>query len=245
MPITTLFVQEDAGRKGKKTDALETRHARGTRTPEDMPGPRGAVSVPEGRCLLASAAASLVSSSCGVGSHRRSGWGRGTPVSLCLFTRLAGMLGSETVSKPGDGCPHAPSCLPCGNRARDEPGVPELCRYRALRDLLSQAALAGWSLLPLPESPRDVPALRTSRELREARETSGWSLALALVAGEGHFPPGGPIHLHPALCHGARAHSRRPPWGLEGGQAPVRPCSRLQPTASWGLPVVRLALHCN
>lgn len=105
-----LFVQEDAGRKGKKTDALRRDTREGTRTPEDMPRPRGAVSMPEERCLLASRPLRRWSAApAGSGAHRRSGWGAGgTPVSLCLFTRLAGTAGLRLSQARGDGLPPAP-----------------------------------------------------------------------------------------------------------------------------------------
>lgn len=75
---------------------------------------------------------------------------------------------------------------------------------------------------------------------REARETSGWSPGSGPRRRRGPpgNPTGSPILPPPALCHGAGLAPAGRTEGLEGGQRPVRPCSRLQPTASWGLPVV-------
>lgn len=166
-----LFVQEDAGRKGRKTDALRRDMGEGTWTPGDPPRPRGAVSMPDRGCLLASRPLRLWSAaSAGLGAHRPSVYGaEGTPVSLYLFTRLAGDGRSETFSSPGGRfAPPPQDCLPCENRA----GMGQECLSCAdtepLRDLLSPGGrwLAGaHSFSPdLPGSP--VLALGTSPELQ-------------------------------------------------------------------------------
>lgn len=111
-----LFVQEDAGRKGRKTDALRRDTGEGTWTPGDPPRPRGAVSMPDRGCLLAPRLLRLWSAaSAGLGAHRPLVYGAGgTPVSLYLFTRLAGDGRSETFSSPG------------GRFAPPPPGLPAL-----------------------------------------------------------------------------------------------------------------------
>lgn len=99
---------------------------------------------------------------------------------------------------------------------------------------------AGWPE-PTP-SPRISPGalswlLGPAPSSRETREIAGWSPGPGPRRGRG--PPGSPTRSPvlppPALCRGAGLAPAGGTVGLEAGQRPARPCSRLQPTAPGGL----------
>lgn len=167
-----LFVQEDAGRKGRKTDALRRDTGEGTRTPGYPPRPRGAVSMPDRGCLLAPGRC-VSGQQLPLGRARTDPrcMGQGAPLCPCACSPgPRGMAGLRPSQARGDGFPLAPrtACLPCENRAGMGQERLSCADTEPLRDLLSPGGrwLAGaHSLsLDLPGSP--VLALGTSPELQ-------------------------------------------------------------------------------